>query len=239
MGRLGEEGDNELLKPGTAPPPICGGGGGGGGEEPPLPAAPLLPVAIEPLFSATTLSDFSNTFHNLIVLSVYVLKTDSSHTLVSRDVYSMRMWKSNSKKPPEMTAPQRMKTEEGQEHGHRGNELRVLTICRQQEMSCILPLAPPNLVDLFFDFQRFQVIEFGFMRLEFGIEFVFAPFLGLVPFEQDDSTALVTRCQIIAGVIEFDSSCKGQSRTGQFSYARLEANPRIENKTEPVQEFIQ
>jgi len=44
-------------RPGTAAPP-------GGGDDGALP-----PAAAELLFSATTLSDFSNTFHSLIVLS--------------------------------------------------------------------------------------------------------------------------------------------------------------------------
>jgi hypothetical protein len=36
----------------------------------------LIPV--DPLFSATTFSDFSNTFHNLIVLSTVVSQTSSA-----------------------------------------------------------------------------------------------------------------------------------------------------------------
>lgn len=44
-------------------------------------------------------------------------------------------------------------------------------------MGSILPTTPFDLVDLFFNFQGLQVIEFGFMRLELGVEFVFAGFL--------------------------------------------------------------
>ncbi len=33
--------------------------------------------------------------------------------------------------------------------------------------------SPTNFVDFLFDFQRLQVIEFRFMRLEFGIKFKF------------------------------------------------------------------
>jgi hypothetical protein len=41
-------------------------------------------------------------------------------------------------------------------------------------MRSILPSAPLNLVDLFLDFQRFEIIELGFMRLEFCVELVLA-----------------------------------------------------------------
>lgn len=56
--REGEAGLKVDASPGTGLP---AGGGGDGGE--------LAWVAAEPLFSATTLSDFSNTFQSLIVLS--------------------------------------------------------------------------------------------------------------------------------------------------------------------------
>jgi hypothetical protein len=39
-----------------------------------------------------------------------------------------------------------------------------------------LPAAPLDLVDLLFDLERFQVIELGLVRLEFGVELVFASF---------------------------------------------------------------
>ena len=41
-------------------------------------------------------------------------------------------------------------------------------------MCSILALAPLDLIDLFFDFQRLQVVKLGFMRLELCIEFVLA-----------------------------------------------------------------
>ena len=41
-------------------------------------------------------------------------------------------------------------------------------------MCSILALAPLDLIDLFFDFQRLQVIKLGFMRLKLCIELVLA-----------------------------------------------------------------
>jgi hypothetical protein len=43
-------------------------------------------------------------------------------------------------------------------------------------MGSILSPAPLDLVNLLFYLEGFQVIEFGFMGLEFGMEFVFASF---------------------------------------------------------------
>ena len=41
-------------------------------------------------------------------------------------------------------------------------------------MGGILAFAPLDLVYLFLNFERFEVIEFGFMGLELGMEFVLA-----------------------------------------------------------------
>jgi hypothetical protein len=41
-----------------------------------------------------------------------------------------------------------------------------LTVRAQQKVSRVLPLTPLDPVDLFFNFQRFQVIEFRLMRLK-------------------------------------------------------------------------
>jgi hypothetical protein len=43
-------------------------------------------------------------------------------------------------------------------------------------MCGILSFTPLDLVDLFFDFEGFQVVELWFVRLEFGIKFVFTAF---------------------------------------------------------------
>jgi hypothetical protein len=43
-------------------------------------------------------------------------------------------------------------------------------------MRGILTFAPFDFVYLFLDFKGFEVIEFGFVGLEFGVEFVFTGF---------------------------------------------------------------
>jgi hypothetical protein len=40
----------------------------------------------------------------------------------------------------------------------------------------ILPPAPLYLIDLLFYFKGFEVVEFGFVRLEFGVKLIFACF---------------------------------------------------------------
>jgi hypothetical protein len=44
-------------------------------------------------------------------------------------------------------------------------------------MRRILATTPFDLVDLFFDLEGLQVIELGLVRLELGVELVFASFL--------------------------------------------------------------
>ena len=46
-------------------------------------------------------------------------------------------------------------------------------------MRSILPSTPLDLVDLFFYLQGFEVVKLGFVRLELGVELVFARFLLL------------------------------------------------------------
>jgi hypothetical protein len=81
----------------------------------------------------------------------------------------------------------------------------------------ILPSTPLDLVDLLFDFEGLEVIELGFVRLEFGVEFVLASFFLLgtsdasrsssgievvaepithcfIALEQDNSSTLITCC---------------------------------------------
>lgn len=43
-------------------------------------------------------------------------------------------------------------------------------------MRGVLSSAPFDLVDFLFDFEGLEVVEFGLMRLELGVEFVFAGF---------------------------------------------------------------
>jgi hypothetical protein len=68
----------------------------------------------------------------------------------------------------------------------------------------ILSLAPPDLVDLFLNLERFQVVEFRFVRLKLCVELVLAAFLGFVSFEEDYSASFVSSCEVISRVVEFD-----------------------------------
>lgn len=43
-------------------------------------------------------------------------------------------------------------------------------------MGRILTTAPLDLVDFLFDLQRLEIVKFGLVRLELGVEFVFAGF---------------------------------------------------------------
>lgn len=50
----------------------------------------------------------------------------------------------------------------------------IRTICTEQKVSGILSSAPLDLVDLFFDFERLEVVELGLVRLKLGMELVLA-----------------------------------------------------------------
>ena len=85
-----------------------------------------------------------------------------------------------------------------------------------------MPTAPFDLVYLLFNFQGLEVVEFRFVGLELCMELVLAGFFllvirrhivikvyrchtyRLIPLEKNDSSALVTRGQIISRVIELD-----------------------------------
>ena len=84
-----------------------------------------------------------------------------------------------------------------------------------------MALAPLDLVDFLFDLEGFEVVEFRLVGLEFRVEFVFAGFFllyvsvrlsvggsakanCLVALEEDDPSALVTGCEVVAGVVELD-----------------------------------
>ena len=45
------------------------------------------------------------------------------------------------------------------------------------------------------------------MRLKFGVEFIFAAFLGFVAFKEDYATSLVSCSEVISRMIEFDRRC--------------------------------
>lgn len=53
---------------------------------------------------------------------------------------------------------------------------RARTVGREQEVCSVLPFAPLDLVDLLLDLERLEVVEFRFVRLELGVELVFAAF---------------------------------------------------------------
>jgi hypothetical protein len=59
-------------------------------------------------------------------------------------------------------------------------QLDRLVVRREEVVRGILSAAPFDLVDLFFDLERFEVIEFRLVRLELGVEFVLAGFFLLV-----------------------------------------------------------
>lgn len=86
---------------------------------------------------------------------------------------------------------------------------------------------PLDLVDLLFDFEGLEVIELGLVRLELGVEFVFASFfllstLGMsrssaviagatrpvthcfVALEQNNSSTLITGCQVVTRMVELN-----------------------------------
>jgi hypothetical protein len=69
----------------------------------------------------------------------------------------------------------------------------------------VLTLAPPDLVDLLLDLQRLEVVELGLMRLKLGVELVLASLLRLVALKENDATALISRCQVVTGVVELDA----------------------------------
>ncbi len=56
----------------------------------------------------------------------------------------------------------------------------AFTVCRKKEMSRVLTLAPFDLVDLFLNFQALEVVKLGLVRLELGMELVFASFFLIV-----------------------------------------------------------
>ena len=100
----------------------------------------------------------------------------------------------------------------------------MLTVRRQQEMGRVLPLAPLDLVDLFLDLERLEVVELWVVRLELRVELVLAAlFLQrtisgllnqptqiimmtrlLVALEEDDPAALVAGREVVACRVELD-----------------------------------
>ena len=78
--------------------------------------------------------------------------------------------------------------------------------------------APFDLVDFLFDFEGLEVVEFGLVGLEFGVEFVFASLFGFIAFKEDDSPALVAGCEVVARLVELyggdDVGCEASRSAG-------------------------
>lgn len=94
-------------------------------------------------------------------------------------------------------------------------------------MSCVLSLAPPNLVDLFLNLQTLEVIEFRFVRLKLCVELVLAALFRLVAFEKDDATALVACSQVVSSVVEFDSGYVIENNAIQTPASQLAGLRRV------------
>lgn len=102
------------------------------------------------------------------------------------------------------------------------------TICGKDEVCRVLSWTPFDLIDFLLNLERFQVIELGFVRLEFSVEFIFAALLlewrgdhddqpntaatgtlrrgayRLITLKEHNTTTLVSSCQIVARVIKLD-----------------------------------
>ena len=86
-------------------------------------------------------------------------------------------------------------------------QLDSLVVGGQKEVGWILPLEPPDLVDLLFDLQTLQVVELWLVALEGGVDIVFAPpgktvLAGCVPLEDDHPAPLVSCCQKLPILVE-------------------------------------
>jgi len=71
----------------------------------------------------------------------------------------------------------------------------------------VFPPEPSNFIDLFFDFQRLEVVKFGLVGLESRVDIILAPtrlrrLAQRVPLENDDAAALVPCRQQLSIVVE-------------------------------------
>lgn len=69
-------------------------------------------------------------------------------------------------------------------------------------MGCILSFAPLDFVDLLFNLQGFEVVKFGFVGLEFGMELVFTSFFLVAKM-----SALWSKLASTALIRQEDQSC--------------------------------
>lgn len=163
------------------------------------PAPERAAVETEPLFSATTLRDFSKTFQSLIVLSA---EGEETKTSAGCRTWRLRAWRYCSSE----VAVSDTFSMSPSPHARSNKPGR--TIGRQQEMCCVLSLAPPDLVDLLLDLQALEIVEFGLVALELGVELVLArALLGLVALEEDDAAALVARREVVSSVVKLNGRC--------------------------------
>lgn len=56
-------------------------------------------------------------------------------------------------------------------------QLDRFVVGRKEVMGCVLSPAPLDLVDFFFNLQRLEIVKLRLMRLELGVELVFARLL--------------------------------------------------------------
>jgi hypothetical protein len=68
----------------------------------------------------------------------------------------------------------------------------------------VLPPTPFDLVYLLFYFEGFEVIEFGLVRLELGMEFILARFLRFITLKKNDAASLVACGKVVPSVVEFN-----------------------------------
>lgn len=81
----------------------------------------------------------------------------------------------------------------------------ALTVGGEEKVRLILTPAPADLVDLLLNLERLEVVKFGLVRLELGIELVLARLLlALVALEQHYAAALVACSEVVARVVELD-----------------------------------
>jgi len=72
-------------------------------------------------------------------------------------------------------------------------------------MSLILSPAPSNLVDLFLNLERLEIVKLWLVRLKLCIKLILARlFLAFVSFKEDYASTFVACCQVRAGMVELD-----------------------------------
>ena len=86
----------------------------------------------------------------------------------------------------------------------RGTISSYNTVRSEQQVKVASSLAPLDLIDLFFDFHRLQIVEFWFVRLKLRVELVFAALLLLVALKEDNPAASIPGGQKVSRMFEFN-----------------------------------